>query len=320
MNLGRACSLDETNRNLICQALPCFGDAFVRKAVERLPSVDERKKTRLVYCIARTGWDSVPCLVQLLEDPSPNVRAAACIGLIDIIDPVDGEVLPEILQLRKGFLCSPSVSQEELETFLEKEKAIWDSPHTEVSINAEVAPGLLKRLEDDYQSVRLAAVGMLGALLYCCKIEVSSQEAIGAALIQKLEDGCQSVRIAAMHVLALRKLQEAPPGVHDSGLYDRLFNSKDQEACLRARTELACNGVLECLRRLLNDPSPNVQEKAGQAIAFCKTGEDLRALTRQEVNSLLQVLHDADPACQGEAVVRQEATYSLQWLAEQWEI
>ena len=158
----RAFFIYEPNTNLVCQALPCFGDAFVHRAVESLPHVDERKQTRLVLGIARTGRESIPCLVRLSEDPSPNVRAAACLGLGELIDPYEADIRPELLELRRSFLCTPIVSQEQVDTFYEREDAIRCS---RFPLTAEVPRALVKRSEDDYQSVRIAAVGMLSWLL-----------------------------------------------------------------------------------------------------------------------------------------------------------
>ena len=72
-------SPDDTN--LMCEALSCFGLAFIEEAVRTLGNLEDRKQARLILCIAKAGRQSIPYLVQLLEHPSANVRAAACVGI-----------------------------------------------------------------------------------------------------------------------------------------------------------------------------------------------------------------------------------------------
>ena len=124
-----------------------------------------------------------------------------------------------------------------------------------------------------------------------------------------------------MHALANQKIPAASSGIHDRAIYDRIFATEDvpedRDERPKARIALVYNGILKCFQRLLNDPSSDVRERLGRTMASCKTGEDIQNLTRQEVNGLLQVLEDAEPVGQREAVVRHEATYALQWLAEQ---
>ncbi len=164
---------------------------------------------------------------------------------------------------------------------------------------------------------------MLSWLLQNCTFDVAVREAIVAAIGRRLEDAYQPVRIAAMHALANQTIPAALSEIHDREIYDRIFATatedvpEDRDERPKARIALVYNGILECFQRLLNDPSPDVREKIGRTMVSCKTGEDVQNLTRQEVNSLLQVLEDAEPVGRREAVVRHEATYALQWLAEQ---
>ena len=227
--VSQACSLDQKNTNFVCQALPCFGGAFVQKAVEAFPGLDERKQTRLVFCIAKTGTNCVSSLVRFLEHPSANVRAAACVGLADIIDPWEGGHAPVILQLREAFLRKANVSKEDADAYIAKENVLWDSPEAKLSLNAEVPIALVKRLADEYRPVRLAVVATLSWFLQNCRIEVGIREGIVTALLKTLEDDCQLVRIAAMDALAFLKIQGVSLGEDDAGLYRRRFEAKDHE-------------------------------------------------------------------------------------------
>ena len=66
-----ACSLDKDHMNFVCQALPCFGKAFIQKAVDAFPSLDEGKQTRIVPMYRQDGkrFGALPCAVS-----GPSIR------------------------------------------------------------------------------------------------------------------------------------------------------------------------------------------------------------------------------------------------------
>ena len=88
--------------DLVCQALPCFGEAFIRRAVELIDTVGEAKHALLVSCIANAGRSSVPSLVRLLAHSSAKVRAAACTGLAEALD-AEPDNSPAIVQMMRDF-------------------------------------------------------------------------------------------------------------------------------------------------------------------------------------------------------------------------
>jgi hypothetical protein len=315
-NFREAHRFAENNTNLVSQALPCFMDAFVRKAVEALPGLDERRQSRVVYAIARTGRLSVPCLVQCLEHPSANLRAAACLGLAEVMRPIDRSDPAAIVQWKEDFLRGPKLSREGVDAFFDTMEAMYDSAEAKLSIDAVVPSALIKRLEDDYQTVRSAAVAVLQLLFIRRQVESSVKTELTAALKARLEDEFQAVRLLAATALDLLELGKSPVREEDARLYG-LF--RDPYTVETAMTELAYNGVVEHLQRLSNDPSMAVRERVGRVLAVCRTGKDVTNLGRRDILNLLGVLNDADPVYGHDMVDRQEAVWALQWLADQWE-
>ena len=313
--------IDEKNTNFVCQALPCFGEAFIQKAIAALPSVDPQRQARLVFCIGSTGPQSVPCLVKLLKHPSANVRAAACMGLNNTYWELGRRRSPIVLQMMIEFLQGPRLSQEKLNAFFDEFEAEPVSVEDRSTVNVEVVAALIERLEDDYQAVRLAAIEILGPLLrgpYI--IEDSSRSDIVAALVKTLEDDRRAVRLAAMEVLASLGCQEAHLAEQDVRLYDAIHNYNDLTAYEKAESELQFNAVLEHLQSLLDDPDPDVREHVGRTLAICKSAAGVQSnLSRRDAIKLLQAVEGAAPASGRDAAVRQEAIYVLQWLTEQWE-
>jgi HEAT repeat protein len=315
-NYREAHRLADANTNLIYQALPCFGDAFVRKVVEMLPGLDEQRRSRAVFAIAKTGWPSVPCLVQLLEHPSPNVRAAACLGLAEVAGSIERDEPAAVRKWKTDFLCGPRLSREEVESFFDTMEELYDSTDVKNPVDSGVPSALIKRLEDAYETVRLAAVAALKLLFNLCQVELSASGKLFAALKAGLEDECQAVRLSAMAALDFLELGKSPVGEQKPRLYDLLADPSTEEMAVR---ELAYNPVVEHLQRLLNDPSTDVRERVGRILTLCGTGQDVTNLGRRDILNLVGALQDADPVGGHDSVSRQEAIWALQWLADQWE-
>jgi len=308
--------LADDNTNLVWQALPCFGDAFVRKVIETLPGLDERKWSRAVFAIAKTGWPSVPCLVRLLEHPSANVRAAACLGLAEVVGSIERDEPAAIRKWKTDFLRGPKLSREEVESFFDTMEALYDSTDVKSSVDSDVPSALIKRLEDAYETVRVAAVAALKLLFNRFQVELSVRGELSAALKARLEDEFQPVRLSAMATLDFLELDKSPVGGRKPRLYDLLADPLTEEMAMR---ELAYNRVVEHLQRLLNDPGMDVRGRVGRILALCGTGQDVTNLGRRDILNLLGALQDADPVCGHDSVNRQEAVWALQWLADQWE-
>jgi HEAT repeat protein len=155
-------ALCEWNTNLVCQAMPCFGAAFVQKALDLFPTVDNRRQARLVFCIAHTGRQHVPFLIQHLNDPSATVRVAACSGLAEICDDDAAiEFSPTMLQRLKGYFQGPRLNREEIVNVFNAHDAWLGSPEGKGLTKANIVAALLDKLQDDEKAVKLAAVGAL---------------------------------------------------------------------------------------------------------------------------------------------------------------
>jgi HEAT repeat protein len=305
--------------NLICQALPCFDKVLIQKATEAIPKVHETKQARLIFSMARTGWQSIPWLVQYLEHPSVNVRAVACLGLGEAILPWEEHGPPVVLDLKKAFLRGPTLSRKDVDVFFDKMEALYESPEAKIPIDGKVSAALVRRLEEESRSVRIAAIETLRLLLTCCKVEAVIRPEAIAALARRLADNSETVRTQAIESLNMLGFQECLPNNQDAGPDDLASHAESPDAFGKALDDWGYVGVLEHLRRLSNDPSLVVRRRAGQILARCKTAEDIRSLSRGEDRNLLQFLYDADPVGGHAAVARQEATYALEWLSEQWE-
>jgi hypothetical protein len=144
MDFHQAYHPSDAAERLICQSLPFFGASFVQKALQTLPEVNERRQARLVFSIAKTGLSSLPWLLQLLEHPSANVRAAAIVGLAEAIHPGEGYQSPLVLQLHLDFVRGPQVSQEEANAFLDKMEAVYDSSEADVPVHRDVLVALTR--------------------------------------------------------------------------------------------------------------------------------------------------------------------------------
>ena len=155
-------ALYDWNTNLVCQAMPCFGAAFVQKAVEVLPKVDDRKQARLVFCIANAGRQFAPLVMQYLNHPSAKVRIAACSGFAKIYgDDAEVELPPAIMDRIKGYFQKPHLHREEIVDFFNTLGAWEKSPEGKGLAKANILVALLNKLQDDEQAVKLAAVGAL---------------------------------------------------------------------------------------------------------------------------------------------------------------
>ena len=174
--------------DLVCQALPCFGEAFIRRAVELIDTVEEAKQALLVSCIANAGRPSVPSLVRLLAHSSAKVRAAACTGLAVALD-TEPDNSPAIMQMMRDFLHGPRLSRDELVEFFDKLDTAYADEENQDPINVDVLVALMGRLEDEDDAVRLAAIealhrlklppktcpGVLTTLLYVLEHDVSPE-------------------------------------------------------------------------------------------------------------------------------------------------
>ena len=322
--LCEAYCFEDDNENLVCQALPCFGEEYVRKAVDALPDIDEPKQSRLVFGIAETGWHSVPCLVQLLEHPAANVRAAACLGLANIISPFESVDPAAVLQLKEAFLRGPRLAHGEIDAFFDTMQSLCHSAQGQIPIDPAVPSRLVMRLEDNYQTVRAAAIDGLGTVLCHCQLQPSVKNEICARLARRLDDHCQAVRFAAARNLTDLKYHHASLVEQDAELYGRLYQQVSDELTMipwpEARMGLGYHGVVERLQRLSNDPSPDVRERIVRILAVCKTGQDTRGLRRPVILELIAALNNADAVRGRDAVDRQEAVWALQWLSEREEV
>ncbi len=162
LGFREAQGLCDWNTNLVCQALPCFGNAFVEKAKQVLPDADASRQARLAFCVAQAAADSTGWLIQRLELPAPEIRVAACCGLAEVLTESPQAVLPEaLLRLIQEHLHEKgSIRPKAREVF----KAIdsWlRSSEGDGSIQIEISTALLEKLRDSNRSVRLGAAGAL---------------------------------------------------------------------------------------------------------------------------------------------------------------
>jgi hypothetical protein len=77
--------------SLYYEALPSFGEQFVRLAADALASLDAKKQTELIWLTTLTGRESLLTLQQLLKHPSANIRAATCRWLVNTLDEIPSE-------------------------------------------------------------------------------------------------------------------------------------------------------------------------------------------------------------------------------------
>jgi HEAT repeat protein len=193
---------------------------------------------------------------------------------------------------------------------------LYDSTDIKYPVDSYVPSALIGRLEDAYETVRLAAVAALKVLLDCCQVKVAVKEKVSATLKARLEDEFQAVRLSAMATLDFLELAKSPVGEQKPRLYGLLADPSTEEMAMR---ELAYNRIVEHLQRLLHDSSKDVRERVGRILALCGTGQDLTNLGRRDILNLLGALQDVDPVCGHDSANRQEAVWALQWLADEWE-
>jgi len=317
-DLGQAHAFKPENENVVCQALPCFERAFVHRALEALPHVDERKQVRLAFAIAKTGWTSLPYLMELLKHASPHVRAAVCLGVAEVVNPWEGDEAPAVLQRKIGFLCGPDLRSGEVDAVFEETEALQDSPEGKRPIPPVVPEALTQRLTDEYAAVRMAALFAIIELVKFCQIEFEKGKSLSAAVVDTMGDDRQAVRIEASRALTLLAGARAQLSATDSRLAAALENMINGECYVKAVDELIWNGVWESLRKVLDDPFPQVTETATHTLARCSTSHDLRALIPREISEMQLALKVADGEPPHMQARRHEAIWALEWLLSQW--
>ena len=191
--------------DLVCQALPCFGEAFIRRAVELIDTVGGAKHALLVSCIVNAGRSSVPSLVRLLEHSSAKVRAATCMGLTEALEaePANSSA---IVQMMRDFLHGPRLSRDELVEFVAKLDTAYAGEEIEDPVNLDVLVALMGRLEDADDTVRLTAIEALHRL----KLPPKTCPGVLTTLLYVLEhDASPEVRKVATWMLGSSEITEA---------------------------------------------------------------------------------------------------------------
>ena len=207
--------------DLFCQALPCFGEVFIRRAVELIDTVGETKQALLVSCIARVGRSSAPSLVRLLAHSSAKVCAAACTGLAAALD-AEPDNSSAIVQMIRDFIHGPRLSRDKSVEFFDKLDTAYADEETQDPVNLDVLVALMGRLEDEDDTVRLAVIealhrlklppqicpGVLSTLFYVLQHDANAEVRKVAAwmlgssnITDRLETLTPSVLVSLLQVL-----------------------------------------------------------------------------------------------------------------------
>ena len=243
--------------NLMCGALSCFGLEFIQEAVQTLGKLEDRKQARLIFCIADAGRTSIPYLVQLLEYPSANARAAACVALAESFDSEPDWPPDAVKQIAAILHRVPQSYGECLEVFAQF-CAVFPSRKTASRDDMDVLAAIALRVEDDDVAVRIAAIETLTFFEHCKRLFPDLADVL---LYVLRRDPNADVRKLALRNLAHRDAMD----------YARRLTQPD----------------IDNLLRYLDDADPAVRRDAAAIIGY------LHAYGTLNVASLLQC--DGDP-------------------------
>lgn len=304
-------SADETKAmGLIGRALPCFGEAFLRRAAQAIDTVAEQQQAWLVALMARTGAESVPLLTQLLEHESSAVRASACQGVAEVFRNEDPDWPPAARQLVDGFFRGQRMSRDELTVFFERLDAAFSMAEAEGDASLAVITALIVRLDDSQKYVRIAAIEALGEGQY----PKPWQRGVLTSLLYVLSDSDSEVARAAASVLLHR-------GLFDEAEVLEAFELAHLLQALDSADLAVRQSAAHLVRRLQEgggvDVAAILEQRGARAfelgpLATC----ELLAMTPETIPQLLAQLHDqraAVRACAAGAVAR--ANRDLGWAS-----
>jgi len=186
-----------------CQALPCFGMAFTRRASQVIRAVDGWKQAQLANCLADTGTQAVPILRRLLKNPSARVRALACRGLEQALKD-EFYWPPAAMKMIRRILSAPPQSHDEQTMAADNLDAAFAMPDSREYAHTKVLVTIMDCLDDEHPAVRFAAIETLGSGIYPKKIA----SAVVVALSYAMNDSHPDVRQYAAQMLAAGQIAE----------------------------------------------------------------------------------------------------------------
>jgi len=281
-------TIDEEDRTWL--GMVNFGEPFLRHAVALLDSIDSRRQSLLLRCMANVGRQSVPYLTHVMSHSAIHVRTAACKALAEALntDMEEPAYTASIIKMLRDFFDGPKLLPAQRQTFFDRLDEELAAIQSDKAVSAEVYAALTANLDGDDDGLRIAAIETLEQIGFSADLIPSMFRIL---LYVLKHDGNDHVREIAARLLASEAIAEHPAFLQEHDLTCLLTILDDVNPVVRGEVaslleRLYKNGIINL--DAFMQPVGEVKLRLGPR-ATC----ELFAMIPELVPALFLKLHDS---------------------------